>query len=60
MHNIVISFSINCTTTKIIFVNTLLCQIKCYSNFTVLLPKNLAFEIIINNVRNITKSDPAI
>ena len=31
MHNLVISFSINYITTKINFVNTLLCQIKCYS-----------------------------
>ena len=31
MHNLLISFSINYTTTKIDFVNTLLCQRKCYS-----------------------------
>ena len=35
MHNIVISFAINYTT-KIVFVNTFFCQMKCYSklNFT--------------------------
>ena len=47
MHNELISFSINCTTKKIIFVKTLICQIKCYSkNQTLIfLSKNLAFEI---------------
>ena len=31
MHNIVNSFSINYITTKIVFVDILLCQMKCYS-----------------------------
>ena len=49
MHNIVISFSISCTATKIVFVNTLLCQMRSYSknsNFTLFfLKKTWAFEI---------------
>ena len=36
MYNIVISFSIHCTTTKIVFVNKLLCQMKCYSKTQIL------------------------
>ena len=68
MLNIVISFSVNYTTTTtkiyiVVFVNTIFCQMKCYYlplSFTLLLEKNLAFEVIINDVRSITKSDRAI
>ena len=63
MHNIVISFSINYTTTKIVFVNTLLCQMKCYSkiqNLHIFCQKIWLLKQIIKNVRIITKSDPAI
>ena len=63
MHNIVISFSINYITTKIVFVNTLLCQMKCYSkiqNLHFFWQKVWLLIQIINNVRSIKKSDPAI
>ena len=61
MHNVAISFSINYTTTKIVFVNTLLCQMKCYSKIQNLLcQKILLLKQILNNVRSITKNDPAI
>ena len=36
IHNIFTSFSISCTTTKLVFVNTLLCQMKYYSNIQIL------------------------
>ena len=67
MLNIVISFSVNYTTTTkiyiVVIVNTIFCQMKCYYlplSFTLLLEKNLAFEVIINDMRSITKSDRAI
>ena len=61
MHNIVISFSINYTTTKIVFVNTMPDEMLFKnSKFTLLLPKNWLLKQIIKNVRRITKSDAAI
>ena len=63
MHEIVISFSANCSSTKIFFVNSLRCQMKCYSKIQILqffCQKLLLLKLIINNVRSTTKSDPAI
>ena len=63
MHSIVISFSINYTTTRIVFVITLLCQIKGYSKIQIshfFCQKVRLLKQIINIVLSITKSDPLI
>ena len=63
MYNVVISFSIKCSTTKIVFVNTLLCQMKFYSKTHILhffCQKVWLLKLTIHNVRSITKSGPAI